>query len=87
MTKFVRRWAGWKNRQPAGCRTSHGGKPGTATTDAWESEEAFNTFAAERLGPGMAKAGVESQPQVTLYPAHEVYAPQAVTLTVLNQAA
>ena len=50
--------------------------------DAWESEETFNNFAAERLGPGMAKAGVGSQPQVTFHPAHEVYAPQAVTLTV-----
>jgi hypothetical protein len=50
--------------------------------DAWESEEAFSNFGAERLGPGMAKIGVESQPQVTFYPAHEVYAPQAVTLTV-----
>jgi hypothetical protein len=50
--------------------------------DAWESQEAFGKFAEERLGPGMAKVGVQSEPQVTFYPAHEVYAPRAVTLTV-----
>jgi len=49
--------------------------------DAWESEEAFNDFGQQRLGPGMAKAGVQSEPQVTFYPAHEVFVPQAVTIT------
>jgi hypothetical protein len=43
--------------------------------DDWESEEAFNKFVGERLGPGMAKVGVQSQPQITFYPAHEVYLP------------
>ena len=49
--------------------------------DAWESEETFNAFAQDRLGPGMARAGVQSEPQVTFHPAHEVYLPQAVTIT------
>ena len=49
--------------------------------DAWESEEAFNTFGEMRLGPGMAKAGVDVQPQITLQPAHEVYTPRSVTIT------
>jgi hypothetical protein len=80
----VREAVGWLDEPPAG-GLSHvtwweGGD--CHNMDAWESEEAFNNFAAERLGPGMAKAGVGSQPQVTFHPAHEVYAPQAVTLTV-----
>ena len=50
--------------------------------DAWESEEAFNNFGMERLGPGMAKAGVQAEPQVTFHPAHEVFLPRSVTLTV-----
>jgi hypothetical protein len=50
--------------------------------DAWESEEAFDNFGAERLGAGMAKLGVQAEPQVTFHPAHEVYAPRSVTLTV-----
>ena len=49
--------------------------------DAWESEQAFNQFGEQRLGPGMAKVGVQAQPQVTSQPAHEVYLPQAVTIT------
>jgi hypothetical protein len=50
--------------------------------DSRESEEAINGFGEERPGPGMAKVGVRVHPQVTFHPAHEVYAPQAVTLTV-----
>jgi hypothetical protein len=49
--------------------------------DAWESEEAFNAFGKDRLGPGMAKLGIPTQPEVTFHPAHEVYAPRAITLT------
>ncbi|MCL4303334.1 MAG: hypothetical protein KJ077_47040 [Anaerolineae bacterium] len=49
--------------------------------DAWESEAAFNAFGADRLGPAMAKLGINVQPEVTFHPAHEVYAPQSVTLT------
>ncbi len=49
--------------------------------DAWESEAAFNAFGANRLGPAMAKVGSTVQPEVTFHPAHEVYAPQAITLT------
>lgn len=49
--------------------------------DAWKSEDAFNTFVAERLGPAMGKLGIAVQPEITFHAAHEVYAPQAVTLT------
>ena len=49
--------------------------------DAWESEDAFNTFGETRLGPGMAKAGVDVEPQVTFQHAHEVFTPQSVKLT------
>jgi hypothetical protein len=79
----VREAVGWLEEPPAG-GLSHltWWEDGDChTCDAWESEETFNSFAQDRLGPGMAKAGVESQPQVTFYPAHEVYVPQAVTIT------
>jgi hypothetical protein len=49
--------------------------------DAWESEAAFESFGQDRLGPGMAKVGVDVQPEVTFHPAHEVYAIRAVTIT------
>ena len=49
--------------------------------DCWESEDAFAAFGETRLGPGMAKVGVEREPEVAFYPAHEVFLPKAVTLT------
>jgi hypothetical protein len=49
--------------------------------DSWESEEAFATFGEQRLGPAMAQVGVAVEPQVTFFPAHEVFLPQPVTFT------
>ena len=49
--------------------------------DAWEDEAAFQAFVDNRLAPAMAKLGVDVPPEVTFHPAHEVYAPQAITLT------
>ncbi len=48
---------------------------------AWASEEAFQAFGQERLGPAMAKLGINVAPEVTFHPAHEVFAPQALRLT------
>jgi hypothetical protein len=49
--------------------------------DAWESEDAFNAFGAERLGPAMAELGIAVEPEVTFHAAHEVFLPQPVVLT------
>jgi hypothetical protein len=49
-------------------------------TDAWESEAAFNAFGTDRLGPAMGKLGINVMPEVTFYPAHEVYAHKPITL-------
>ena len=49
--------------------------------DAWESEAAFGAFAEHRLGPAMAKVGVNVEPQVTFHAAHEVFLPKALTIT------
>jgi ketosteroid isomerase-like protein len=48
--------------------------------DAWESKANFEAFAATRLGPAMAKAGVTAEPEISYYEAHEVYLPQARTI-------
>jgi hypothetical protein len=50
--------------------------------DAWESEEAFGAFSQDRLAPAMAKVGVDVEPKVTIFPAHEVFLPSATTITV-----
>lgn len=80
----VRTEVGWLDEMPVGGLAHvtwwEGGD--CHNVDAWESEEAFNKFGEQRLGPGMAKAGVQVEPQVTFHPAHEVFAPQSVTLTV-----
>jgi len=43
------------------------GPNGFRVVDVWESEEAAASF-GEKLGPALAEAGIEEEPQ--LYPAH-----------------
>jgi len=79
----VREATGWLAEPPAG-GLSHltwweGGD--CHNVDSWESEEAFNAFGQQRLGPAMARLGVQSELKVTFHPAHEVYAPRPVTIT------
>ncbi|HUI04309.1 MAG TPA: hypothetical protein VLZ77_12255 [Acidimicrobiales bacterium] len=49
--------------------------------DAWGSEAAYGAFGEGLLGPAMAKLGIAAEPEVTFFPAHEVYAPKAATIT------
>jgi hypothetical protein len=78
----VRAETGWLERPPSGGYTHltwwEGGD--CHNTDAWESEAAFNAFGADRLGPAMAKLGINVMPEVTFHPAHEVYAHKPITL-------
>jgi hypothetical protein len=60
----VRELVGWLGKPPAG-GISHltwweGGD--CHNMDSRESEQAFNQFGEQRLGPGMAKVGVQVQP-------------------------
>jgi hypothetical protein len=79
----VRAEAGWLERAPEGGYAHLTWWEGNDchNMDAWESEAAFNAFGAERLGPAMARVGSAVVPEVTFHPAHEVYAPRAITLT------
>ena len=78
----VRSEVGWLERHPAGglSHVSWWEGDDNHNIDAWESEAAFKAFGDERLGPGMAKAGVNVQPEVTFHPAHEVFAPRAIAV-------
>ena len=49
--------------------------------DAWEDEAAFGAFGENRLGPALAKLGMEVEPEVTFHDAHEVFTPQVLRLT------
>lgn len=79
----VRAETGWLERTPEGglAHLAWWEGPDNHNLDAWESEEAFNAFGSQRLGPAMARLGVNVQPEVTFYPAHEVFTPQVLRLT------
>ncbi len=48
---------------------------GLRVNDVWDSAEDLNNFVEKRLMPGVAQAGVTSQPEVEVYPAHAVFTP------------
>ena len=67
----------WENEAPVGGifhATSHDGK-GLRITDVWESAEDFQNFVNDRLMPGVMKVGISGEPQVEIYPLHDIYAP------------
>lgn len=39
-------------------------------TDVWDSREAFEAFARDKIGPATAAAGVEGPPEVTFFDVH-----------------
>jgi hypothetical protein len=45
---------------------------GFRVTDVWESEEAFNQYAQEHIGPNAAAAGL-GPPQPTFHEAHNYF--------------
>jgi hypothetical protein len=79
----LRAEVGWLERAPDGGYMHVAWWEGNDNhnVDAWESEEAFNAFGTDRLGPAMAALGIDVAPEVTFHPAHEVYTPQSVRLT------
>ena len=46
-------------------------------TDVWERAEDFQAFVASRLMPCVQQLGITSQPNVNIYPAHNVFNPGA----------
>jgi hypothetical protein len=49
------------------------------SVDAWASEDAFAAFAANRLGPAVASAGLGGQPEITVHEAHDLVVPSGQT--------
>lgn len=48
---------------------------GLRVVDVWESAEAFQAFAAERLMPGVQQFGITGEPRVEIHPVHAIFAP------------
>ena len=43
--------------------------------DIWESQQAFERVQQERLMGAVQKAGIQGQPNVQFFPAHNIYVP------------
>jgi hypothetical protein len=43
---------------------------GIRVTDVWQDRATFDRFAEEHIGPKMAEAGVDSQPDITFHEVH-----------------
>lgn len=43
--------------------------------DIWETAEDFQRFAATRLMPAVAQLQMPGEPQIEIYPAHNLFAP------------
>ena len=44
-------------------------------TDIWESAEAFQAFAESRLMPAVMQLGIQGEPRIEIYPAHNLFTP------------
>jgi hypothetical protein len=73
----VRGIVGWETNRPPGAIYHVAAHDGTAmvVTDVWDTAQDFDTFVASRLMPGVAQVGVTSQPEVSILPAHAIFAP------------
>jgi hypothetical protein len=54
-------------------------------TDVWDSAEQYAQFAQTRIGPGLAQAGIEGQPEASVGPVHELWLDSADDDTAGNK--
>jgi len=47
---------------------------GLKVCDVWQTEQAFRGFLEQRLLPVASELGIEGQPEITLFPLHNLYA-------------
>ncbi|MER7580613.1 hypothetical protein [Kitasatospora sp. NPDC096140] len=62
----------WEELEPAGAQlhVAWFDAQGLHVTDVWDSQQAFETFFAERLAPAVEKAGIPGAPETTFSPLH-----------------
>ena len=73
----ARAMVNWEGETPAGAKlhVSWFADDGFHVLDVWDSEQDFQTFVQNRLGPAIAQIGVQGQPKVTFSPMHAIFAP------------
>ncbi|HVZ44316.1 MAG TPA: hypothetical protein VHA82_10945 [Ramlibacter sp.] len=48
---------------------------GLRVADLWDNAQDFQAFVEQRLMPGVHKAGIQTEPKVEVWPAHNVFTP------------
>ena len=73
----ARERAGWERNPPTGgiFHVAAFADDALHVTDVWESAEDFQRFADDRLMPVVKELGIAGEPDVTILPAHSVFAP------------
>ncbi|MFJ5774690.1 hypothetical protein [Streptomyces sp. NPDC093094] len=68
----IRDIVGWETTAPAGgqVHVAWFDGQGLHVTDVWDSQEACETFFAERLAPAVEKAGITGEPETAYNPLH-----------------
>src|SRR4051794_6567596 len=93
-TAMIMRWPGvtldqyedarsevdWEGDRPDGAIFHVASHDGDAIRvfDIWESGDQFQAFVESRLMPGVAKVGIQGEPEVTLCEVHHMYAPDGI---------
>lgn len=74
---------GWETEVPQGAvfHIAWMAHDGFRVIDLWESAEDFQRFTETRLNPAVQRIGIQGQPNVTIAPAHRVFAPKAPVAT------
>ena len=73
----LRKSVNWEGNVPKGAmfHVAAFSNKGAHITDVWETAGDFNNFVEKRIMPAVKKAGVKTQPDVEIYPAHAIFAP------------
>jgi hypothetical protein len=73
----ARREVNWEGDKPKGGMFHVASFEGDTlfVTDVWESAEELQDFAEKRLMPGTAKLGIQTQPDIKVYPVHAIFTP------------
>jgi len=73
----LRKEVNWEGDTPTGAvlHVASFDSAGAHMCDVWESKEDFDNFLQNRLMPGVQKLQIPGQPDVKIYPLHQLFTP------------
>ncbi len=73
----IRKPVNWEGNVPKGLRFHAAAfdANGAHVTDIWDTADNFNDFVKTRLMPGVKQVGIQGEPQVEIYPTHNIFTP------------